>query len=154
MEIKISYATFSTLQELNHQDRNLVEMAIAASENAYAVYSNFHVGAAALLDDGSIHIGNNQENIAYPSGLCAERTLLFFIGSNFPNKKILSLAVFGKGQLLDTHGPVTPCGACRQVMAESVARQQIGFELLLAGADGTVVKFENALDLLPLPFGI
>ena len=154
MELKISYEHFSDLQTLNIQDRLLVEKAKAASETAYAIYSKFHVGAAVLLDDHTIVCGNNQENIAYPSGLCAERTALFFVGANFPEKKILSLAVYGAGDLLEGSGPVTPCGSCRQVMAECVARQKGGFELLLAGADGSVVKFKNALDLLPLPFGI
>lgn len=154
MELKISYEHFSNLTALNNQDRLLVERATAASEKAYAVYSKFHVGAAILLEDETIVCGNNQENIAYPSGLCAERTALFFVGANFPEKKILSLAIYGAGDLLEGSGPVTPCGSCRQVMAESVARQNSGFELLLAGADGSVVKFNNALDLLPLPFGI
>jgi cytidine deaminase len=154
MELKISYEHFSDLLSLDTRDRMLVEKAKSASKKAYAIYSQFHVGAAVLLEDESIVCGNNQENIAYPSGLCAERTALFFVGANFPEKKILSLAVYGAGDLLEGKGPVTPCGSCRQVMAECVARQNVGFELLLAGADGSVVKFKNALDLLPLPFGI
>jgi len=154
MEITISYETFSAPDALHVQDRNLVNRAIEASQQAYAVYSKFHVGAALLLENGEIILGNNQENIAYPSGLCAERTALFFAGANFPNVKIISLAVYGAGTLLENNGPVTPCGSCRQVMAESINRQKSGFELLLAGADGSVVKFKNALDLLPLPFGI
>jgi cytidine deaminase len=154
MKISISYETFSETSLLNVIDRALVEKAILASNNAYARYSKFHVGAAVLLENGDIILGNNQENIAYPSGLCAERTALFYAGANYPILKITSLAVYGSGDLLEGRGPVTPCGACRQVMAESIQRQNIGFELLLAGADGSVVKFKNALDLLPLPFGI
>lgn len=153
MEISIHYDLFPDLGALNAQDRNLVEKAIDAAKKAYAVYSKFHVGAALLLDNEEIIVGNNQENIAYPSGLCAERTALFFAGANFSEHKILSLAVYGAGDLMGSSGPVTPCGSCRQVMAESINRQKTGFELLLAGADGSVVKFNNALDLLPLPFG-
>ena len=154
MELKISYETFSETALLNDEDRELVKQAILASDTAYAVYSKFHVGAALLLENGDVILGNNQENIAYPSGLCAERTALFFAGANHPKLKITSLAVYGVGELLESKGPVTPCGACRQVMAESIRRQNSGFRLLLAGANGSVVKFNNALDLLPLPFGI
>ena len=95
MEIRINYEHFSHLEDLNYQDRQLVEHAMAASEKAYAVYSKFHVGAAVLLEDGQIITGNNQENIAYPSGLCAERTALFYIGANLPGTKIISLAIYG-----------------------------------------------------------
>jgi cytidine deaminase len=154
MEIKISYEVFSDASQLDVSDRLLISKAIHASDKAYAVYSKFHVGAALLLEDGDIVTGSNQENIAYPSGLCAERTVLFFTGSNYADKKIISLAIFGTGDLLEGNGPVTPCGSCRQVMAESIHRQNAGFELLLVGADGRIVKFKNALDLLPLPFGI
>lgn len=154
MDLTITYETFSGQEFLNAQDHLLVEKSIEASQRAYAVYSKFHVGAALLLENGEIILGNNQENIAYPSGLCAERTALFFAGANFPTLKIVSLAVYGSGALLEGNGPVTPCGSCRQVMAESIKRQQTGFELLLAGANGSVVKFKSALDLLPLPFGI
>lgn len=154
MELKISYELFNSTLDLNEKDKQLVEEAVKAANSAYAKYSNFKVGAALLLDNGEIVLGNNQENIAYPSGLCAERTALFYTGANFPNQKVISLAVYGVGDLLENNGPVTPCGSCRQVMAETISRQNKGFELLLIGANGQIVKFQNALDLLPLPFGV
>lgn len=154
MEINITYEAFDDISSLNDQDTLLVNKAIEASKSAYAKYSNFQVGAALLLESGDIILGNNQENIAYPSGICAERTALFYAGSNYPNQKILSLAIYGVGELLKGNGPVTPCGSCRQVIAESIARQNSGFELILIGANGKIAKFKNALDLLPLPFGL
>ena len=108
--------------ELSESDRKLLEAAIEATENAYAPYSNFHVGAALRLADGTIVKGSNQENIAYPSGLCAERTALFAAGSQHPDSVIETLAIVGRNQ----QGVLTaasPCGACRQVMAEVETRQ-------------------------------
>ena len=154
MEITIHFESFPDSASLNETDKKLVELAKNTSKEAYAVYSNFHVGAAVLLQNGEIILGNNQENIAYPSGLCAERTALFYIGANLSKQRILKMAVYGAGDLLSNNALVTPCGACRQVMAETIHRQGSGFELLLIGVDGRVIKFNNALDLLPLPFGI
>jgi len=154
MEIRINYEQYATLDELQEEDRALILSAKNASLLAYAPYSEFHVGAALLMEDGSILTGNNQENIAYPSGLCAERTALFYAGANFPELKVKRLAIYGAGALLNSQGPVTPCGSCRQVIAETIKRQGSALEILLSGADGRTVKFNDALDLLPLPFGI
>jgi len=130
----------------------MLELAKIARGKAYAPYSNFHVGAALLLENGEIITGNNQENMAYPSGLCAERTALFYAGAHFPNVKVVGLAVFGAGNLQADGAPVAPCGACRQVISETIRRQRQGFHILLTGSNGYVVKLENALDLLPMPF--
>ncbi len=153
MEIKINFEVFEDWNSLGHEYTALIEQAIQISETAYAKYSSFHVGAALLLDNGSVVLGSNQENIAYPSGLCAERTALFYAGSQFPELKINKLVIYGAGELLSDGAPVPPCGACRQVIAESIQRQGSGFELVLVGKNKRTLIFKNALDLLPLPFG-
>jgi cytidine deaminase len=153
MEINIKFELFEDWKSLISVDVVLIEKAIAISETAYAIYSSFHVGAALLLENGEVILGSNQENIAYPSGLCAERTALFYAGSQYPAIKVKKLVIYGAGDLLESGAPVPPCGACRQVIAQTIQRQGEGFELLLIGRNGQALKFENALDLLPLPFG-
>jgi cytidine deaminase len=153
-KIEFEYEEFENLNGLNQTEQELMYEAKSVSIKAYAKYSSFHVGAAVRLEDGSIVCGNNQENIAFPSGLCAERTALFYAGANFPEKKVVALAIYAEGELIEDKGPVPPCGSCRQVMAETVARQGVPFVLLTMGKDGRVIRLENTLDVLPFPFGM
>lgn len=152
-QLVIEYEELTHYSELSGTERELVERAIAASEKAYAPYSKFKVGAALLLSDKSIVTGNNQENKAYPSGLCAERVALFHAGSNFPEKEIETLAIFAKGDLLPEDLSVTPCGGCRQVMCESEERQQRSIRIILVAQNGKVTLFNRAADLLIFSFG-
>ena len=118
VKLDINYTEYSSIDEMEPQDIELVKAAIEAQKGSYAPYSTFNVGAALRLEDGTIVKGANQENAAYPSGLCAERTAMFAASANNPGKAMLSLAIVGgfNGTLSDT--PCSPCGACRQVMAE------------------------------------
>ena len=152
--VQFEYEEFDDLNQLVEAEQELLRAAKLASHKAYAKYSAFHVGAAVRLEDDSIVCGNNQENIAFPSGLCAERTALFFVGANFPEKKVIALAIYAQGDLIEDKGPVPPCGSCRQVMSETIARQGESFALLTMGKDGRVIRLANALDVLPFPFGI
>lgn len=127
------------------------QAARAATDHAYAPYSHFHVGAALLLDDGTIFRGTNQENAAFPSGLCAERTALFGLASSQPERRIVGMAVAARPATGDFVA-VTSCGACRQVMAEYEHRQKQAIPLLLPGPDGTVYRFRSLSDLLPFGF--
>lgn len=154
MEINIKFDHITDWSLLSSTHLSLIEKAIEISKSAYAKYSEFHVGAALLLENGEVVLGSNQENIAFPSGLCAERTALFYSGSQYPNLKVMKLVIYGAGDLQASGAPVTPCGACRQVIAETIQRQAQGFEMLLVGKNREVLRFENALDLLPLPFGL
>ncbi len=150
----VEYDYFSSWKELNSSDCKLVEAAFAAAKNAYAPYSKFYVGAAAQLKNAQIVVGNNQENIAYPSGLCAERVALFHIGAVFPNTEILTLAVVANGDLIEKDQFVTPCGSCRQVIAESQNRQDIPIRIILVAQNDAVVIFKSINDLLVFPFGM
>ncbi len=149
----ISYRVFENEAELSEVDISLFKSAKSAMAKAYAPYSKFSVGAAALLEDGTVVLGSNQENIAYPSGLCAERTALFAAGSNYPGKKVIKLAIVANGDLLPKTTVLSPCGACRQVMAETTIRQRVPFEIMLLNPDGTVMIFDGIQDLLPFVFG-
>ncbi|GAB4301579.1 MAG: cytidine deaminase [Marinilabiliales bacterium] len=142
---------YNSINELTEIDRNLVYSAIKISENAYAKYSGFHVGAALLLDDYTIVTGSNQENAAYPSGLCAERVALFYANSNFPDKKVVSLAIAAhiNGKLTDY--PVPPCGACRQVIMETIDRYGKPMKIIMAGKKSIQI-IQDAQQLLPLKF--
>jgi cytidine deaminase len=153
-KVEFEYEEFESLHELNQAEQELMHQAKLVSKKAYAKYSSFLVGAALRLEDGSIVCGNNQENIAFPSGLCAERTALFYAGANFPEQKVIALAIYAQGELIEDKGPVPPCGSCRQVMAETIARQGKTFVLLTMGKDGRVIRLDNALDVLPFPFGM
>lgn len=139
------------LDELTADDRQLVECALKATHNAYAEYSHFYVGAAARLADGTVVVGANQENAAFPSGLCAERTAIFAAQANHPDQPVVALAIAAcndKG-LLDR--PVSPCGACRQVILGVEDRYGLPIHILLYGKSG-VYSVRSARDLLPLSF--
>lgn len=138
--------------ELQAADRELLEAARLATYRSYAPYSRFSVGAAARLADGTIVSGSNQENAAYPSGLCAERTTLFYANSQYPDQAVEVLAIAAR----DTHGtflqqPIPPCGACRQVMLESENRHHRPIRILLYGTQG-IYELKSVSDLLPLAF--
>ena len=150
-EIKIAYKEYESLAELETKDRELAQAAIDATAQAYAPYSKFNVGAAVLFQDGEIIKGANQENAAYPSGLCAERTALFYASASRPEKAMVAIAIAASqnGQLLDM--PVTPCGACRQVMAQYQLKSGLPMMVLLIGAH-SILKFEKVDDLLPFIF--
>ena len=122
-EITISYEHIEDYKSLDDQLLNLVRLAYESCDTAYAPYSKFQVGAVALLENGEIVKGSNQENLAYPSGLCAERVALFYAGANFPNQEIKHLVIVAKGELIDADQWLSPCGGCRQVIAETQMRQ-------------------------------
>lgn len=148
-QIQIKYVVAS-LSELSASDRNLYEAALQASERAYASYSHFQVGAAVLLGNGVVVTGANQENAAYPSGLCAERIALFSAGANYPNEPIVALAVIAHsdGEVRDE---ISPCGACCQVLLESEARSKRPMRILLCGKTSVRI-IESVSSLLPFSF--
>lgn len=139
--------------ELSAEEQQLVEAAKKATTRSYAPYSHFHVGAAALLANGEIISGTNQENAAYPSGICAERTTLFYANSQHPQQAVKALAIAARtseGHWTET--PISPCGACRQVMTETENRFGKPMKVLLCSAQEVFV-IESAKDLLPVSFG-
>lgn len=142
---------FCQLEELADDDRQLVEKAIGATQNSYAPYSNFHVGACLRLADGREVIGANQENAAFPSGLCAERSAVFAAQSMFPEEPITALAIAARNENGLTAQPVSPCGACRQVILEMEDRYKQDVRILLYGTEGIYV-IPSVKSLLPLHF--
>ena len=148
-----NYQLFSNWTDLPEQEQRLVDKAYEAMENAYAPYSEFKVGACALMDDGSFILGNNQENAAFPSGICAERVALFYAGANFPNKKVLTLCIVAKGELMPASQLLSPCGGCRQVMLESENRQIQPMRVILVNQDGRTMVLDSVIQLLPFGFG-
>lgn len=136
--------------ELTETQKSVVEAAKEATLGSYAPYSNFNVGAAVLLDNGVIVKGANQENAAYPSGLCAERTALFYAGATYPNAKVKKIAIISSKDGVITDKPCSPCGACRQVMLESQFRAGDKVEVLLCSSKDIYIA--DSVDAL-LPFG-
>ena len=147
-----SYKSYGSIDELISVDKKLLKKAEEILEQAYSVYSGFSVGAAALLDSGEIIVANNQENIAYPSSMCAERVLFYFCKSNFPNCIIEKVAITVKAVEKTIDEPISPCGACRQVMFEYERNQQNSIKILLKGEVGKVFELSSIEDLLPLAF--
>jgi cytidine deaminase len=129
-----------------------MEQAISARSKAYAPYSKFTVGCALITDRGTIVTGNNQENAAYPSGLCAERVAIFAAGANYPDEEILKLAITASPIDNSLEKPVPPCGACRQSIAEYEKKQKNPIEIIFMGAAGEIYKSASISDLLPLIF--
>ena len=150
-EIKIAYCEYESIDQLDNKDKVLSEAAIEAMSGSYAPYSKFHVGAAVRFDDGEIIKGANQENAAYPSGTCAERTALFYAGASRPDQPIEAIAIAASqnGELLEN--PVTPCGACRQVMVQYQVKSGIPMKVILIGSK-KVMLFDKVNDLLPFVF--
>jgi cytidine deaminase len=144
---------FCALQELSETEKILIEKAMSMCDKAYAPYSGFKVGAACLLDNGIIETGSNQENAAYPAGICAERTALFHATSNYPDQPVLLLAIAAKNESGFVHDPIAPCGICRQVLLEIEQRYNKPIRVLLVGSNEIAV-FERASDFLPFSFGI
>lgn len=151
-ELKITYAEFDSENDLNPADRALLEKAKQAADMAYAPYSNFYVGAALLLKNGEVISGNNQENVAYPSGLCAERVAIYAAGASYPDVAIDTIAVTCKSKAFEVNEPLSPCGACRQAIAEYEMRHKTSIRILLAGERGKVRMLESISDLLPFMF--
>ncbi|MDR0232717.1 MAG: cytidine deaminase [Dysgonamonadaceae bacterium] len=150
-ELKIvTKIVISSYSELNEKEKSLIDLAKNATKNAYAPYSKFSVGAAVLLDNGEMVTGNNQENIAYPSGLCAERVALYYANATFPNAKVEAIAVaaYFKGDFVEK---ISPCGACRQVLQETEDRYKSPIRILLYGKKEIYIV-ESANDLMPLSF--
>ena len=150
-EINIKYQEYKSVEEMNPEDRELVAEAVKAMQGAYAPYSHFHVGAAVRMSNGQIVRGANQENAAFPSGLCAERTAMFAAGARYPDKDMLSIAIAGGVMGRLGSQPATPCGACRQVMAQYQAKSGRPMSVLMV-ASGQILKFEKVDDILPLIF--
>jgi cytidine deaminase len=151
-QIRIDYAEYPSSSELHEDDRVLLEKARAATSDAYAPYSKFHVGAAARLANGKIITGSNQENASFPAGLCAERVMLSAISSLYPQIAIPVMAVsYDQPGIVSTE-PIAPCGLCRQTLQEYEFRSKQPIRLILSGMNGKVIIFSSVSDLLPLAF--
>ncbi|GAB5401303.1 MAG: cytidine deaminase [Aureisphaera sp.] len=152
LKIETELDVFESVSELSEHIQELMNKAHEARKNAYAPYSHFQVGAALLLDSGEIVIGNNQENAAFPSGLCAERVAAFHAGALYPSSKFVAMAVTAGSLKQETTVPIPPCGACRQSLAEYEVKQKLPIPIYFMGVSGKVVRSQSVKDLLPLIF--
>ena len=147
-----STITILTEQELTSIELDLKNQAFEARSKAYAPYSKFTVGAAILLDNGVVVKGSNQENAAYPSGLCAERVAIYYAGANYPDAKIVKMFITASPQDRDLELPIPPCGSCRQAIAEYEFKQDVFIEIFFMGAKGDIYKSDSLKNLLPFVF--
>lgn len=152
LTITTTISVFSGISELPSDIQSLMDQAIEIRKKAYAPYSRFKVGAAILLDNGKIVLGSNQENAAYPSGLCAERVAIFQAGAIYPDAKIVKLAITAASDTNPTLSPIPPCGSCRQSIAEYEFKQDTPIEIYFMGESGEVYRSNSINDLLPLSF--
>jgi len=153
LTITTSFTVYASVTELPQDLAALMEQAVAVRKASYAPYSKFHVGAALLLENGQVVVGSNQENAAYPSGLCAERTAIFYAGAAFPGVKILKMAISAAAEEKVVTDPIPPCGACRQSIAEYELKQDTPIEIFFMGEEGKVYCSDSLKNLLPLTFG-
>ena len=151
-KITLNYTIFKDPSELSSSDKLLLSKAVEARKNAFAPYSNFNVGASLLLENGKIILGNNQENAAYPSGMCAERVAIWNAASHYPKTKIKKIFISASSSLKKVDQPVSPCGACRQTMVEYEINQSDKIEIYFTGETGKIIKCNSITDLLPLVF--
>ena len=149
---QIPFSQYDLASELSEDESGLLEAARLAGEGAYAPYSGFQVGCAVLLENGEIIMGSNQENKAYPSGICAERTALFYAGASGKAEQIKKIAIRGRSESRLIDQPVTPCGACRQVMLEYEQLAKKNLVVLMQGESGPILRLEGVAESL-LPFG-
>ena len=152
ISVTSSFLVYDSIKELSNEVQDLMEQAIEIRKKAYAPYSKFRVGAALLLDNGKIVLGSNQENAAYPSGLCAERVAIFHAGSVYPEAKILKIAITAASDTNQTKAPIPPCGSCRQSIAEYEIKQETPIEIYFMGEIGEVYKSTSLKNLLPFMF--
>jgi len=152
IEINTSFIAYESIQELPQDVQDLMQQAIEVRKNAYAPYSKFRVGAALLLDNGKIVLGSNQENAAYPSGLCAERVAIFHSNAVYPDAKIIKMAISAASDTHETKFPTPPCGSCRQAISEYEFKQSSPIEIYFMGETGEVYKSDSVKNLLPLSF--
>lgn len=152
ININTQLLVFESMQELPNDVNELMQKAIEVRKNAYAPYSKFNVGAAILLDNGKTTLGSNQENAAYPSGLCAERVAIFHAGAIYPHAKIIKIAITAGSTISATTKPIPPCGACRQSIFEYEFRQDTPIEIYFMGETGEIYKSDSIQNLLPLTF--
>lgn len=150
-DLLFTYEIYSGSAELAEPQRDLLSQARDKLMNAYAPYSEFRVAAAIELANGEVIVGTNQENAAYPSGLCAERVAIFAAKSQYPDERIIRIAITAQGHH-DILVPIPPCGACRQVMLEYELNQDEAIELILSGTKGKIYTLSNVRSLLPLYF--
>lgn len=143
---------FNNFDELPTDIQPLMTNATAIRKKAYAPYSQFRVGVAILLDNGKVVLGSNQENAAYPSGLCAERVAIFYAGANYPDAKILKMAITATSDLNSNTTPIPPCGACRQSIYEYEFNQESSIEIYFMGEFGEIYKSDSLKNLLPFSF--
>lgn len=147
-EIKSEFTEYDSAAELNSAEQKLILEAENAAKNAYAPYSEFHVGAAVMLENGKIIIGSNQENSSYPSGLCAERVALFAASAQNPGIKITTIAITSSSQ-----NPAAPCGSCRQVIAEYETLHNHPINIFLkSSSSGKIISANGIINFLPLMF--
>ena len=143
---------FEDFKELPKEVAALMQQAIDARKQAYAPYSKFYVGAAIALDNGVVVTGNNQENASYPSGLCAERTAIYYAGSKYPKAKIKMMALTAVLKKWTTSTPIPPWGACRQAISEYEVKQEQAIEIYFMGISGKIIKSPSLENILPLVF--
>lgn len=151
-ELKLSIRIYSGIAELPDEDEQLMQQAVSALSSAYAPYSGFKVAAALLLANGKIVTGTNQENAAFPAGICAEGTAFSAASSLYPDTAVLKMAVTVRSEKRKIERPVAPCGICRQRMLEYETRFAQAIEIIMTGECGVVYSVQSAKDLLPLYF--
>lgn len=151
-EHTVKLEVYNQLDEISTLDQELVREAVSASNEAYAPYSQFYVGAAVRLKNGEIVKGSNQENVAYPSGLCAERVAVYYASATYPNEEIDTIAITAKTKNFEIVNPITPCGACRQAIAEYETKQLNPIRIIMSVENGEVYICEGIKSLLPFMF--
>lgn len=152
IQVATKLSVYESIDELSNSEKEYMLQAVEIRKKAYAPYSKFQVGAAVVLDNGVVLQGSNQENAAYPSGLCAERVVIFYAGANYPNNKIEKLFISATPSNRDSDSPIPPCGACRQSIAEYEIKQDLPIEIYFMGAKGQIYKSDSLKNLLPFMF--
>jgi cytidine deaminase len=152
LELKIAYTEYETENELSDIEQQLLKKAREMSLTAYAPYSTFQVGAAILLENGTIVSGSNQENVAFPSSLCAERVAMYYAGAQYPHVAIKTIAITCKAKSFHVGSPLSPCGACRQAMSEYEMKFKSPIKVILMGETGKIQVMDSIADILPFMF--
>ena len=152
-KIAFDYEVYEDFSELAEEDAWLLNEARAVTEQAYAPYSKFHVGAVAMMANGEVVAGTNQENASYPVGICAERVLLGTMATLHPNIPVKSIAISFNSEEVKSDHPISPCGMCRQALLEYETRMKGPIRLILGGMEGKIYIIQKASQLLPLSFG-